>query len=83
MTYQVRAMIEDTGCGEFRVLCARDFEFEVVISSVLLDEKFVPADRFSDCASKKNSLGQDDQSCTNLQLFSITFHASAFDWLNF
>jgi hypothetical protein len=33
MTYQVRAMIEDSGCDEFRVLCAQDFEFEVVMSS--------------------------------------------------
>jgi hypothetical protein len=39
MTYQVRAMIEDAGCDEFRVLCARDLEIEVGMSSVLLVER--------------------------------------------
>jgi hypothetical protein len=56
MTYQVRAMIEDAGCDEFRVLCARDLEFEVGMSSVLLVERtrslYQRMGFFSDCASK-------------------------------
>lgn len=39
MTYQVRAIIKDAGCDEFRVLCARDIEFEVVMSLVLSVER--------------------------------------------
>jgi hypothetical protein len=39
MTYQVGAMIKDAVCDEFRVLCARDLEFGVVVSLVLLVER--------------------------------------------